>query len=120
MFNWTKLDVFAADTFKQERLNRYIDPTDGFDPVAPPFGFPVRLDEGNNLGYNFRFYNVGETQNVFKYQGYELNKTWRMTPYHYGGILEPLLGLRYMKLRDVNAFNDYQSSVYPPIIDPHP
>jgi len=118
MFNWTKLDVFAADTFKQERLNRYIDPTDGFDPVAPPFGFPVRLDEGNNLGYNFRFYNVGETQNVFKYQGYELNKTWRMTPYHYGGILEPLLGLRYMKLRDVNAFNDYQSSVYPPIIDP--
>ena len=37
-----------------------------------------------------------------------------MTPYHYGGIAEPLIGVRYMKFRDVNAFNDYQSSIYPP------
>ena len=91
MFNWTKLDVLAADTFQQERLNRFIDPTDGF-PITNTFGFPIRGGEGNNLGYDFRFYNVGKTLNVFKYQSYELNKTWRMTPYHYGGIAEPLIG----------------------------
>lgn len=113
MFNWTKLDVFAADTFQQERLNRFIDPEDGF-PTTNTFGFPIRGGEGNNLGYDFRFYNVGETLNVFKYQSYELNKTWRMTPYHYGGIVEPLIGLRYMKLRDINSFNQYVSSIYPP------
>ena len=123
LFNWTKLNVFAADTVKQERLNRYIPPVEGDDtadypPLTPPFGFPVRLSEANNLGSNFRFYNLGETQNVFQYQSYELNKTWRMTPYHYGGIVEPLIGIRYMKLRDVNAFNDYTSSIYPPLIDP--
>ncbi|MGI9466976.1 MAG: hypothetical protein ACR2OA_07640 [Rubripirellula sp.] len=121
MFNWTKLNVFAADTVQQERLNRYIPPvtgstlnTDPYPPLTQPFGFPVRLSEANNLGSNFRYYNVGETTNVFKYQSYELNKTWRMTPYHYGGIAEPLIGVRYMKFRDVNAFNDYQSSIYPP------
>lgn len=113
MFNWTKLDVLAADTFQQERLNRFIDPTDGF-PITNTFGFPIRGGEGNNLGYDFRFYNVGKTLNVFKYQSYELNKTWRMTPYHYGGIAEPLIGLRYMKLRDINSFNQYESSIYPP------
>jgi hypothetical protein len=123
LFNWTKLNVFAADTVKQERLNRYIPPVEGDDtadypPLTQPFGFPVRLSEANNLGSNFRFYNLGETQNVFQYQSYELNKTWRMTPYHYGGIVEPLIGIRYMKLRDVNAFNDYTSSIYPPLIDP--
>lgn len=119
LFNWTKLNVFAADTVVQERLNRYIEPAEGDDPpdyppLTQPFGFPVRLSEANNLGSNFRFYNVGETTNVFQYQSYELNKTWRMTPYHYGGIVEPLVGLRYMKLRDVNAFNSYNSSIYPP------
>ncbi len=119
MFNWTKMNVFAADTFQQERVNRFIPPADDgaaadYPPLTQPFGFPVRLSEANNLGSNFRFYNVGETQNVFKYQSYELNKTWRMTPYHYGGIIEPLVGLRYMKLRDINAFNNYTSSIYPP------
>jgi hypothetical protein len=115
MFNWTKMNVLAADTFRQERVNRFIPPDeDDYPPPTPPFGFPVRLSEGNNIGYNFRFYNLGQTQNVFQYQGYELNKTWRMTPYHYGGIVEPLVGLRYMKLRDVNAFNNYTSSIYPP------
>ncbi len=120
MFNWTKLNVLAADTVRQERVNRYIPPAEpgepppDYPPQSPPFGFPVRLSEANNIGYNFRFYNVGETQNVFQYQGYELNKTWRMTPYHYGGIVEPLIGIRYMKLRDVNSFNAYNSSIYPP------
>jgi len=37
-----------------------------------------------------------------------------MTPYHYGGIAEPLVGIRYMKFRDVNSFNNYTSSIYPP------
>ena len=67
LFNWTKLNVFAADTVKQERLNRYIPPVEGDDtadypPLTQPFGFPVRLSEANNLGSNFRFYNLCPNQ----------------------------------------------------------
>jgi hypothetical protein len=120
MFNWTNMNVAKFDRMRQERLNRYIDPADGFTPVAPPFGFPVRWQEDNNLGYNFRFYDVGQTLNVFHYQSYELNKTWRMTPYHYGGIAEPLVGIRYMKVRDLNSFNAYTSSIFPGTTPPSP
>ena len=122
LFNWTNMNVCATDTIRQERLNRYIEPDGGggggggasYPPPTPPFGFPVRLEEGNNIGYNFRFYDVGATLNVFHYQSYELNKTWRMVPYHYGGIAEPLIGIRYMKIQDINGFNTYSSTIYPP------
>ena len=114
LFNWTNMNVAATDTIRQERLNRYIAPdNDEYPPPGPPFGFPVRLEEANNLGYNFRFYDVGQTLNVFHYQSYELNKTWRMVPYHYGGIAEPLVGIRYMSVQDLNGFNNYVSSIYP-------
>lgn len=119
LFNWTTVGVGQFFTQRQERLNRYIDPTDGFSPVAPPFGVAVRQEEDNNVGYNFRFYDVNRTENVYKYRSYELNKTWRLEPYHYGGILEPLVGVQYKMIQDINSFQDYiNSDMNPPFVGP--
>jgi hypothetical protein len=120
LFNWTEYHVGAFFTVRQERLNRFIAPDDDDLPVAPPFGVPVRDIEGNNIGYNFRFYDVQDSENMLAYDSYELNKTWRMEPYHYGGILEPLVGVRWMRIRDVNFFQNYQSSAeFPPLVGPN-
>ncbi len=120
LFNWTRNTVREAFSVRQERLNRFIDPEDGFDPVAPPFGVAVRQEEDNNYGYNFRFYDVADSENYVSYNSYELNKTWRLEPYHYGGILEPMVGVRWMRVDDFNFFMDYQSSEdNPPLVGPN-
>ncbi|MGI9471598.1 MAG: BBP7 family outer membrane beta-barrel protein [Rubripirellula sp.] len=120
LFNWTTLGVGKFFTQRQERLNRYIDPATGFPVIAPPFGVAVRQEEDNNVGYNFRFYDVNKTENVYKYRSYELNKTWRLEPYHYGGILEPLVGIQYKMIQDINSFQDYvNSDMNPPFAGPN-
>ena len=55
-----------------------------------------------SLGISYRFFDVEDSENVFDYDSYEFNKTWRMEPYHYGGILEPFIGFRWMRLTDSN------------------
>jgi hypothetical protein len=114
LFNATYGDVGKFVTVRQERINRYIEPDDDPPYRAPPFGIPVRQREGNNFGFNFRFYDIQDTENVFSYDFYELNKTWRLEPYHYGGILEPMVGVRWMRLNDTNAFQQYNSTTAPP------
>jgi hypothetical protein len=43
-----------------------------------------------------------------------------LEPYHYGGILEPMVGLRWMRVLDTNGFSDYQSSLEnPPLVGPN-
>jgi hypothetical protein len=41
-----------------------------------------------------------DTLNVLKMSSFELNKTWRVKPLHNGAILEPMVGYRYMNVRD--------------------
>jgi hypothetical protein len=43
--------------------------------------------------------------NAGELRSFEANKTWRLEPYRYGGILEPLIGIRYMGFQDL-AVND--------------
>jgi hypothetical protein len=38
--------------------------------------------------------------NHLKMSSFELNRVWRLKPFHNGSILEPLLGYRYMNVRD--------------------
>src|SRR5262245_1645226 len=48
-------------------------------------------------------YVVGEafdSINQLKMTSFELNKIWRLKPYHNGTILEPLVGYRYFNVRD--------------------
>lgn len=54
----------------------------------------------NTPGENERFVDIDNSENVANFTSFELNKTFRLEPYHYGGILEPLVGFRYMKFQD--------------------
>ncbi len=120
IFNWTEMGVVDSFIVHQERLNRFIDPDGGDLVVGPPFGVPVNQTEDNNPGFDTRFYEVGDSNNAFTYDSYELNKTWRLEPYHYGGILEPMVGIRWMRVDDFNYFQTYQSSEdNPPLIGPN-
>ncbi len=80
--------------------------------AGPPFGllFPEYLR--NNPGFNGRFAAIRNSLNVVNFDSLELNKTWRMEPYHYGGILEPLVGLRYMKFDDLYQRQSYQAGLF--------
>lgn len=87
----------------QERINRFNEDDDRVnDPTLDPV-FP-RSDR-NDPTYNERVYILQDSLNVANYTSIEGNKTWRMEPYRYGGILEPLVGLRYAKVKDY-AMND--------------
>jgi putative beta barrel porin BBP7 len=41
-----------------------------------------------------------DTINQLKMSSFELNKVWRRTQFHNGTVLEPLVGYRYMNVRD--------------------
>ena len=114
-FTWTSNGVGQADTVRREALNRFNgdqlqDAPGGGFPTGLPFGQIVPQEEQNNIGFNTRFFNITNSENVMDFNSYELNKSWRMEPYHYGGILEPLVGVRWLRLRDTNRFDFYQST----------
>lgn len=106
---YMNLGVNAFDGVNRERLNRYnLGELEGEpEPAGPPFGEVVPPWDGNNFGYNERFVELRDSENVADFHSFELNKTWRLEPYHYGGMLEPLIGFRYMRFSDT-----YQRMVY--------
>jgi hypothetical protein len=52
--------------------------------------------------------------NQLKMTSFELNKVWRLKPYHNGTILEPLIGYRYFNLRDYYQRDTLLEVVFPP------
>jgi hypothetical protein len=54
-----------------------------------------------------RAYILQDSLNVGSLTSFEVNKTWRMEPYRYGGILEPLVGFRYTNFRDYSVGQNY-------------
>src|SRR5439155_14794839 len=48
----------------------------------------------------FLFPTAVDSINQLKMTSFELNKVWRLKPYHNGTILEPLIGYRYFNVRD--------------------
>lgn len=115
MFTYTDMGVGEFFTVRRERLNRYngdqvVGGSGGGSAVDPNnFGEIVPAADQNNQGFGYRFYDIADTENVFSYDSYELNKIWRLEPYHYGGILEPMVGFRWIRLKDTNAFQEYDS-----------
>lgn len=118
LFSWVNLDgPNAYFTVERERLNRYNlqNLGEGDDqPVDPRFSSPqlsIPPSDRNTPGFFRRVYLVQDSENVMDFNSFELSKTWRMEPYHYGGILEPMVGFRYMKLNDYNIDQNYSSPI---------
>lgn len=131
LFNWTNNGVTSFDTTRRERLNRYSasdfaitgitggSGTAGDSPIQVPLGIIIPQADANNLGFFRRFFDDKDSLNVFELDSYEFNKTWRMEPYHYGGIMEPMVGVRWMRLDDTNmrsTFNTTQELLNPLVI----
>lgn len=104
----------AYDTILQERINRLntednIGPGDDDDSgTFDRFGQLLPSADRNTKQFRERIYELQDSLNVFNGSSFEINKTWRLEPYHYGGMLEPLIGLRYIDLNDYWQQEDYQ------------
>ena len=96
-FTATTYGVSESFLVREEAANRQ-----DLDDIIANTRLDILPFEGNIPGTNYRFFDVGNTENQFDLQAYEMNKTWRLEPYHYGGILEPLIGVRFMRLQDTN------------------
>jgi hypothetical protein len=70
----------------------------GQQPATVQPGFPLR--DRNDPVTQDRSYRVHESINVAKVSGFELNKTFRIDPLHYGSIVEPFFGFRYTNIDD--------------------
>jgi hypothetical protein len=94
MFNWTDMRVNDSQLVGPVLVQQFLI----FNRAYPVAGIP-QFSGSNSI-------------NVFDYDSYELNKTWRMEPYHYGGILEPMMGIRWMRIGDTKRIETYE----PPLI----
>ena len=69
-------------------------------------GFPVR--DRNDPITQARDYRLHDSINVAKVSSFELNKTFRIDPLHYGSIVEPFVGVRYSTVNDYYRRDRYQ------------
>ena len=93
------------DRIYQERIN-VDNPNDNQDPTQPLVP-PQDLDDPQLL---VRAYIIGDSLNVIGLTNFEINKTWRMRPYRYGGVLEPMIGFKYATLKDTALNQTYLRS----------
>lgn len=92
----------------QERINRLNTadlngPGDGdgdTDGNFDRFGQVLPSGDRNLNQFNERAYLLQDSINVLNATSFEINKTWRMEPYHYGGTFEPMVGLRFFNVKD--------------------
>ena len=111
LFSYTDYEVSALDGHRIDRIGRLndenLDGTPAFALGPTRFGLPVFPEDGNVFGFSRRFYDIGQTVNDMDVDSYELMKTWRMEPYHYGGILEPMIGARFIRAQDTGLLRNY-------------
>jgi hypothetical protein len=106
--------------YEQSRLNYFTDTTqnnNNNNNNNQPLAYrPLSFD---NDPYTLeRTFDVLQSINVGNYSSFEANKTWRMEPYRYGGMLEPLIGLRYVKFVDTARSDDYRTFLAEDPFDP--
>lgn len=97
------------DKVYQPRINQ-INTADTENFVNPLFPSNQR----NDTVFRERAYALGDSLNVGAYSSFEVNKTFRMEPYRYGGILEPLVGLRYSQFKDYSLNQSYITTTFQP------
>ncbi|MEM7476929.1 MAG: BBP7 family outer membrane beta-barrel protein [Planctomycetota bacterium] len=86
-----------------DRINAN-DTGDPANPILPP-------EDRNDPQLGYRAYVLGDSLNVAGLTNFELNKTWRRSPYRYGGMLEPMVGFKYSTFNDTALNEDYFRSV---------
>ena len=109
----------SSNILEQQRLNQFVNDDDGGngDGELPFLPYYFRNDiQGERL------YQLFDSVNIASFTSFEANKVWRMEPYRYGGILEPMIGLRYANFADTahndtyNAFDIFDGALPPAII----
>jgi hypothetical protein len=65
------------------------------------------LQAPETLLQQYRTFEMLDSVNAGSMRGFEANKTWRFEPYRYGGILEPMIGLRYAGFQDLAVNTRY-------------
>ncbi len=88
--------------YEQQRLNQFI--AVATNPTIQPIPFQNDFAEE-------RKYIIQDSVNVGSFASFEANKVWRMEPYRYGGILEPMVGLRYAFFGDSAANDRYDTGI---------
>jgi len=99
---FSALNVSGPNVYNQQihqRLNQFILPATNVT-LLPPY------QNDNDL---LRQFIIQDSVNVGSFSSFEANKVWRMEPYRYGGILEPMVGLRYAFFGDGAANDTYTS-----------
>ena len=99
------------NTYEQQRLNQFI-------PIAT--NAAIQQTAFQNDIANERIYYIQDSVNVGSFASFEANKTWRMEPYRYGGLLEPMIGLRYAFFGDGAANDTYSTGIVPALPLPNP
>jgi hypothetical protein len=98
----------------QERLNRI---NEDDDPPDDPD--PILADR------NPRRYHLKASVNDATFSSVEINKVWRRKEFHNGGVLEPIIGLRYMQFKDKYRQDGYGRydlgpDLFPDLNSPNP
>lgn len=107
-FNYSKLtNLSTYHGFIAERVNRVN--TGQTNPANNNVVF-VPVVDANDHFLRQRAYNVADSLNVGGYWNFEINKTWRRSPYRYGGVLEPLVGIKYANFTDFTQDQQYTRS----------
>ncbi|MFK7736267.1 MAG: hypothetical protein AB8B50_09575 [Pirellulaceae bacterium] len=90
------------DRISAERIDRQnaLDTGDPTAPILPP-------GDANDPQLGYRVYVLGDSLNVAGFSNFELNRTWRMSPYRYGGMLEPMIGFKYATFKNTDLLQQY-------------
>ncbi|MEM8733896.1 MAG: hypothetical protein AAGG44_06735, partial [Planctomycetota bacterium] len=107
-------NIGGPNTYNRNTVTRLdrVNANDTGDPVNNPI---VPPEDANDPQLGYRAYVLGQSVNVFGMTNFELNRTWRLSPYRYGGMLEPMLGLKYTTIKD-RAFNQAYNNAAAPVI----
>ena len=96
--------------FRQPQLNRVNETiNEGLEDADSPPSFADLLPVigQNNQFTNQRDFDQIKSFNTTKVTSIEGMKTWRMPAFHNRGVFEPMMGLRYMKIRDLTSDDQY-------------
>jgi hypothetical protein len=106
LFSFTH--VSGPNVYLDTRIARTVQPDfDEEDDILPPLFGLIRTRFPFDPFYGDGSILERQSLNVGTLSSFEMNRTWRLEPYRYGGILEPMIGFRYLEFNDYAVNDDY-------------